>query len=366
MTPRPDSAIDRTVAGAAAGPPHPRARHLGPADSTTHGWLVAAVLVVLMVSAAVNGFGLGSEPPASSTLVRQFLYLPVILLTYLLGRRHDLPWRAEWLVVIALALVMLGSAVLIDPGAGLTAGVYAGLGVALPWGIGHALRQRARLAAAAIEHAQQVETTRDAYVLLAEAALRERLAGELHDHVGHDLALLTLLAGRLETSTSGEVRDQAAQLRQTALEATDRLRHYLGSLDPAPMPSPEAEPTSVSAVVERAAHAGMSVRLEGDNRVPTLVRAAVEALTNAARHAPGEVVTIRADDERLTASNTGPGPTGSSAGDTAPDDDAGRPSRGGGRGLGMLRDRVHATGGVVTARRVEDTWVLDVRLGRPR
>lgn len=361
----PNPTVDPTVVGAAAGASRPLPRRLPPANSTPRGWLVAAVLAILMVSATGNGIGLGSAPETTGTLARQFLYFPLIVLTHLLGRRHDLPWRAEWLVVIMLAVVMLGSGVLLGPDALFTAGVYAGLGVALPWGIGHALRQRARLAAAAIEHAQQVETTRDAYVLLAEASLRDRLAGELHDHVGHDLALLALQAGRMETSTSGEVRDQAAQLRETALEATDRLRRYLGSLDPDPMPAHDAEPTSVSAVVERAVQAGVPVRLEGDSQMPILVRAAVEALTNAARHAPGEKVTIRVDDVRLTASNATPDPAGSSV-VTASKDNTDWSSGGAGRGLGLLRDRVEASGGTVTAGRVDDDWVLDLRLDRHR
>ncbi|MCD0444166.1 histidine kinase [Glycomyces sp. A-F 0318] len=126
------------------------------------------------------------------------------------------------------------------------------------------------------------------------------MAADLHDSVGHDLALIALRAGALELAPAlaEPDREAAAALRASAVEATDRLRHALGTLREGAAPvTPFDEP--VEALVERSVRAGMEVRLEVETEpLRPLVDRAVyrvvqEALTNAAKHAAGTAVTVR-------------------------------------------------------------------------
>jgi signal transduction histidine kinase len=77
------------------------------------------------------------------------------------------------------------------------------------------------------------------------------------------------------------------------------------------------------------------------------VRAATEALTNAARHAAGRPVHVSAGPTALAVTNT----TG---------DLAAAPAPAAGRGLRLLRGRVEAAGGHLFAARDGRTWRLAV------
>lgn len=169
--------------------------------------------------------------------------------------------------------------------------------------VGSSLRQQAQLREAAEADAAQAAAAGEAYALLAESALRDRIAADLHDYVGHDLALIVLQAGRLEALGDEDVRREAARLRAVASDATDRRRAYVGSVD---RPDPAG---SVAEVVGRARRSGMDVVLTGDGDHPVLIRAAVEGLTNALRHAPGSVVEVEADRRGIVVSNDLPDPT---------------------------------------------------------
>lgn len=308
--------------------------------TTGGGWTASSVLAALVVGASLNGVGLGAAPGSPLTLPRQLLYLPVIALAFAVGRRHRV--TRPGLVLAALAATAGGAVLVGGLGSGVTVLFYATLGVGLPWLGGQALRHVGELAALAEERAEQVEATREAYALAAAASQRHHIAADLHDHVGHDLALIALQAGALETTTDGATRQGAARLRELAVAATDRLRTYVGELD-----GDVSAPTSVSDVVARAASTGMPVTLDGDSDHPVLVRAATEALTNAARHAAGRPVHVSAGPTALAVTNT----TG---------DLAAAPVPPAGRGLRLLRGRVEAAGGHLFAARDGRTWRLAV------
>lgn len=316
---------------------------------------VAAVLILLLVAAAANGIGLGADP-SRLTLARQFAYLPAAVLSFVLGRRFDLSsWSARqsrtWALTLpSVALVAIAVAFWLAVGSdgAISAVVYGGIAIVLPWAIGYAIRQQALLANAATERAEQIASTRAAFELLARDEVRQQVAADLHDRLGHDLALIALEAGRIEVSTDSTDRDAAAGIRQRALDATDRLRAYLASLSAADM-----QPVSVASAVAAAIDAGMTIDLVGDSRRPELVRAVVEALTNASRHAPGAPVRVVVDGERLTVTNALPETprNGSplSLHHTPP-----------GRGLLSLRSRLAEIGLTVSAGPRNSSWVLTI------
>lgn len=128
----------------------------------------------------------------------------------------------------------------------------------------------------------------------------------MHDSLGHELSLLALRAAALQVAPglAEDHRSAAADLRAAAADATDRLHRIIGILreDDEPVPlAPAGE--SVEALVARAAESGLPVRWEPQGTAtpaPTpggvadrlLHRIVREALTNAARHAPGAPVVV--------------------------------------------------------------------------
>ncbi|MGW6499109.1 sensor histidine kinase [Nonomuraea angiospora] len=191
----------------------------------------------------------------------------------------------------------------------------------------------------------------------AQARLRERarIAREMHDSLGHDLALIAVRAAGLEMAPGlAETQVRAAgELRLAAADATDRLRQIIGLLredsDAAPL-SPVNE--DVTELVRRARDSGMPITLDlAPGPVPGLAHAVIqEGLTNAAKHAPGAPVGVRVSPERVTVRSGRP---------------RARPlALPGGLGLAGLRERVRLAGGSLTAGPVGDGFELDVSIPR--
>ncbi|MDT0303689.1 sensor histidine kinase [Streptomonospora wellingtoniae] len=227
--------------------------------------------------------------------------------------------------------------------------------VVAPWLLGRYRHRHAELRTAGWEIAERMERARD---LDAERArLRERasIATRMHDSLGHDLALIAVRAAALEMAPEGGgAREAAAGLRAAAHDANLRLREIIGVL------REDAERSAsgggdggedIAALVDRAVRAGLDVRLvrEGPDLDPATPagraahRVVQEALTNAARYAPGAAVTVRldrgADATAVRVSDTG------AAGGSAPR--ATGPA--GGSGLAGLYDLVEGMGGGLSA-----------------
>lgn len=196
----------------------------------------------------------------------------------------------------------------------------------LPWLIGRLVWQRAREQRLVVDQAQLRE--------------RNRIAQDMHDSLGHDLALIALRAAALEMAPdlAERHRQAAGELREAAAETTERLRRVIGVLredDRAPL-TPLEE--SVAEIVDRARESGLRVELRGQEslRDRTACRVVQESLTNATKHAPGSAVTVEvlraAAGITVTVTNQ------------AAQTPTGRP-RSGGLGLIGLRERVRLAGG---------------------
>ncbi|TDQ52378.1 signal transduction histidine kinase [Actinorugispora endophytica] len=298
--------------------------------------------------------------------------LVLMVVAYLAGRRmpDSRPALVLFGAVATVGVPLVALVSLDEPESWITVvGVFA-FNILFPWVVGMYRRQRRELALAGWERAERLE--REQRIVADQARLRERsrIAQDMHDSLGHELSLIALRAGALEVAPDiGErVQKAAGELRENATTATERLREIIGVLrddaEPVPM-EPAGE--DVSALVERARASGMAVTLirRGDPAgLPHMADRAVyrivqEALTNANKHAPGAVATVRLehapDGTLVRVSNTAPR--------TGPAPDAG----GGRHGLIGLRERVRLAGGVLRAGGNEDGWLVEAYLpARPR
>ncbi|MFE5482863.1 sensor histidine kinase [Streptomyces sp. NPDC056527] len=197
----------------------------------------------------------------------------------------------------------------------------------------------------------------------AELAVRNRLARELHDSVGHALSAVTLQAGaarRVLDSDPEFVREALAAIEETTRRTVGELDSVLGLLrqgeDDGELPG---LPLDALDSLVKGAGPGVELSVSGDlDRVPEAVsreayRIVQEGLTNAARYAGGGRVTARLalhDDElEITMEN----PLPAHAPIARPD---------GGRGLLGIGERARLLGGTSEAGPVEDAWRLAVRL----
>ncbi|MEE2040597.1 histidine kinase [Nocardiopsis sp. CT-R113] len=294
----------------------------------------------------------------SSFWVYSFSVL-LVCASYLAGRR--MPGVRSALVSFAVGAAPCAVAIPLlwpeDRVAWVTVAVTAALNIALPWMVGVHRRQHLALAAAGWEHARQLQ--REHALTADRARLRERsrIAQDMHDSLGHELSLIALRAGALEIAPDldGEHRRSAADLRSTAVTATQHLREVIGVLrtDAGPPPTVPAD-EGVPALVERVRDSGMRITLVRENGIgdlPPMVDRAVhrvvqESLTNAAKYAPGAEVRvwITADGTRLEVRVV----------NSAPPDGRRVSATGGRHGLIGLRERVRVVGGAFAAGPVGD------------
>ncbi|WP_237291276.1 sensor histidine kinase [Streptomyces sp. Sge12] len=235
----------------------------------------------------------------------------------------------------------------------------------LPWFAGRFLRQYRELVRAGWERAARLE--REQRLLAEQARLRERtrIAQDMHDLLGHELSLIALSAGALKLAPGlPEAHRTAAQdIRARAGAAVERLGEVIGVLrepsDPAPEPGSGPAPglAGIEHLVERAAAAGLDVRLhlpgEAERaELPRTVdralhRVVQEALTNVAKHAPADraTVVLHHAEGRTEVAVTN-GPVG-----LRPCERTAAPARSAGSSLGLigLDERVRMAGGSFAA-----------------
>ncbi|MCC3762611.1 histidine kinase [Glycomyces sp. TRM65418] len=254
----------------------------------------AALLAAIALVGLVDGVATFALP-----MSRQALLVAVAAAAYLHGWR--LQARHGWWILGAVAAVGASLGLVADRDPFITLMTF-GSFVVLPWLIGRFRRQQADLLQAREARVAQLERERELVADRAQARERARIATDMHDSLGHELALIALRAGALELAPDlvEANREAAAALRRNAVDATDRLRRTIGVLRQGPAPTDPADET-VEALVDRVVAAGMTVALETEPvRLPPLAaqaahRVVQEALTNATRHAPGAAVTVRVE-----------------------------------------------------------------------
>ncbi|WP_242624036.1 sensor histidine kinase [Micromonospora kangleipakensis] len=223
-------------------------------------------------------------------------------------------------------------------------------GGVFPWLLGRHRRQQRALAATERRHAEAVDRERRSAVDRIRLRERARIAQEMHDSLGHDLSLIALRTAALEVSAdlAPAHRAAAGELRASVAAATERLHDIIGVLREERASDVRPPDETVAELVEGARDAGMTVelRVPADLDLPPMVAHAAhrvirEALTNAARYAPGAPVTVtlaRAGDRVDVRVVNAP-----AAAPPLP----GPPAHG--SGLLALRERVRLTGGVLDA-----------------
>jgi signal transduction histidine kinase len=249
--------------------------------------------------------------------------------------------------------------------------------------VGRLVRERAERIAAAEARAEQAELglAREARRQVIEE--RMRIARELHDVLAHHITVVNAQAGVAQylLKTNPEAAELAlAGVADNTRAALDELRATLGLLrsdtdtdgpaddDPLRSRTPIPGAEQLAQLFDRFATSGIRIqsRVAGSPYpLPAaadlaLYRIAQEALTNAAKHAPGAAVEISldwADDEvvlsvtnTVATSSINANPNGHRSGT--------------GHGLLGMRERAAAADGTLTAERNSGGWVVHLRLPR--
>jgi signal transduction histidine kinase len=219
---------------------------------------------------------------------------------------------------------------------------------------------RSDLLLAQLEDAREVQT--------AAAALQERsrIAGELHDVLAHSLSAAAI---QLQGARVLAEREQAGQKISQAIERASGLvrdgladaRSAVGALRGDLLPG-VAQLEGLVASFRSDVGTPLTFKVEGVEQALSadaglaLYRGAQEALTNAARYAPGAVVSVTLRYGETSASLVIENANAAN--------EAGLVGVGGGRGLQGMRERVERLGGTMRAGPTQEGWrvVLEVPL----
>jgi signal transduction histidine kinase len=329
--------------------------HVHPLDATALLLLAGSALVLVVrrraavlaygasVGLAAAYLGLG-HPPGP-------LYLaPFFGLVAVLARFRPL----LWVVAAVLGAGVLTLAHGIAMGWSYPVAIFAGVWLLVALAVGGVLRVRRRFASEVSARMQLVQHSREEEARRRMAEERLRIAREMHDVVGHSLAVISLQAGVAEhllESRPEEVRRAVAAIREVSKQALADLRVELALLrgngsqpgERAPAPGLQDLPELVARMRAAGLDAGLESRGEHPNSSDIVASAAYrivqESLTNVVRHAgPAARAEVRttATDKALEIEVVDDG-----AGSSAPDAD--------GDGLAGMRDRALALGGDFSA-----------------
>ncbi|MDX8032877.1 histidine kinase [Lentzea sp. BCCO 10_0856] len=308
--------------------------------------LAVAFVVVRKRPAVALGLALGAwlvcylVRVESDSVTGVIALAPALAITSFLAGRHAGDPRAT---AVALTIAEIAGVVvaLTERGGSDTAlAVTSGIGVlgVVPWAFGRFRRRYAELQEVGWEHAALLERDVDN----ARNAERARLAGEMHDLVGHELARAALLVGalELEPTLTAQQREAAKTARASVTAAAERLADVMQVLR-----ADEDEP--VATIEEVVARSGLDVKLSNGRRTAidgiiarTVHRVAAEALTNVIKHAPGAKVTVSLTANLELRITNGPAPKTLAVGS--------------GKGLVGLAERVALVGGWFEAAPTDD------------
>lgn len=170
------------------------------------------------------------------------------------------------------------------------------LTVGLPVYIGISQQDRADALRSARRAAEEAQRATESEAREAALVERGRIAREIHDVLGHSLSAIALQLDLAEAlRESGRDEEAAAAVRRARALAVDSIsetRRAVHALREDTMPLPDT-------LRRLAEHNGLELEITGDagpvspEATHTVLRVAQEALTNAAKHAPGAKRTLR-------------------------------------------------------------------------
>jgi signal transduction histidine kinase len=311
------------------------------------------IAMVLAIEAWLTAFL--SRALVDSALGVTVLAAGVVAVSLLAGRHALDGGSGSMMLVLAVGGAAV-AAVVVTGGVDTALAAAAGIGVlaVVPWAIGRYRRRYAELMAAGWQRAEQL--AREAERIRDQE--RARLAAEMHDLVGHELAQAALRVGAIEvTSTLPEQHREAARVARAGVTAAaERLADVIRLLR-----TDREEPIeTVEQIVDSARESGLDVELDAEQLeldaviARTVHRVLAEAVTNAIKHAPGAPVAVyfhrAADDPDLVDLRIENPPGGATT------------ATSGGQGLRGLAERVALVGGTFTARRVDGGFAVAARL----
>lgn len=304
--------------------------------------LRVAVLIAIAVQAAGEVFGADVLPGFGTALVW-------VLLGWSVGAQGH---RITWILLS----VYCGLVLLLVQRAEPDNLFFTALIITVPPAAGRAWSERDR----EFEHARAATlallTRRDEAISRAVAEERLRIARELHDVTSHAIAVMVLHAGAASAQRTIDP-DRAHGALETVQAAGQQAESELEALRDALAVPTEQDlhlETALAALVDRMRAGGLDITLDlvdlpSGPVGQTVYRTVQEALTNAARHAPGSRVAVNIDKGAVEVVN-GPGRRTR----TAP---------GSGFGLIGLGERVRSLGGTLdTGPRPGDGFALRVTL----
>lgn len=223
---------------------------------------------------------------------------------------------------------------------------------------GDASRSRRAYAAEVEERARRAEQDREQEARRRVTEERLRIARDLHDVVGHQLALVNMqasVADHVLTDSPERAREALAHVRQSGRTALAGLRDTVRLLRQVGEPDMSVEPAAGLAQLEDLIgsfrRSGMRIEYSvGGAACPlhpaadlVAYRVVQESLTNASKHASGDTVSVGVDYSpaavRIIVENDGKGGPG-----------ARKPAvDGGGHGILGMRERVSMIGGSLEA-----------------
>jgi signal transduction histidine kinase len=259
------------------------------------------VLVLIITSLAICGYYALQYPPIG-------LALPIAVALFSAAEAGHLP------ISIVVSVILIGLAVYFQIAGGREVGpllgyelppVIALMGASLALGDGARSRRLLKESQRARERQARVELERRVTAQRNEERLH--LARELHDALGHNVALISLQAAVAAEALPEQVPEAqraVAEIRSISLGAMAELRgtvRRLRSLDVAV--DPPAGVDELPALVEQARGNGLDVRIvqTGDSReIPeafgqAAYRIVQEALTNVIRHANAAHASVTLD-----------------------------------------------------------------------
>lgn len=319
------------------------ARHRAPVVVFLAIWLIGIATVTPWLAACVSAFALAVHRPwplAVGLNVATLASLPLTGMIRVQTPEAELSWsNLGWILLITAVILASGIAV----------------------------RARHELMDSLVERAERAESEAALRADAARTGERTRIAREMHDVLAHRLSLVSMHAGALahrHHPSPHEVAEALEVIRSGASDALGDLRTILGVLrDPSTgavgaetaTHAPQPTLADLDRLLDGMRAAGTAVNLRDeladagalpDDCARALFRITQEALTNAARHAPGEPVdvTLRGapgGTAELDVSNPLPWP--SRAFSSTPF------SEGSGSGLLGITERVDLAGGRVLA-----------------